>query len=486
MITWMQHHKKYLVVTIWVATIAFIGAGFVGWGAYDFNSDRASAVAKVGDRKITVQEYQLAYANFYNFYNNTLGGTLNKEKAKNMGLEKMVMQSIINETLLLNYADEIGLRVEPDEVKQTLKKDDAFKVNGVFNKDKYYRVVKQSQLKPKDYEEGLKKQLLLAKIQDVLKLKATQEEEKLFVASMFMEDKLSVDIISLDSSDAKVSEDEIKKYWNAHKTDYLTQKSYDLNTIEVKADNEAIDPNELKSFYEEKRYDYKGNDGKILSLENAKAQVEKDFRLKKAKRAALETYLLFKKSQMNATGKKNVTIGDATFPVEKLKTASVGDVLKPIQYGDGYIIVKVMSVNKPEPKAYKDAKAEVLAQLQITKKSETLKKKAEARLNLFQGRDIGFVSRDTKKTIPGLTQAETSEFVNFVFDNNKKRNFKIIGNKAVLYAIMEQKLLDNSKVKSYAQLVNNNITQMKQSEISQNLVKELRNRYDIEQYYKGN
>ena len=486
MITWMQRHKKYLVITIWVATIAFIGAGFVGWGAYDFNSDRASAVAKVGDRKITVQEYQLAYANAYNYYNNALGGTLNKEKAKSMGLEKMVMQNIINESLFLNYADEIGLRVEPAEVKQTLKNDDAFKLNGVFNKDKYYRVVKQAQLSPKDYEEGLKKQLLLAKVQNVLKLKPTKEEEELFIASLFMQDRLSVDLISLDTNDAKVSEDEIKKYWDAHKTDYLTQKSYDLDTIEVKVGNEAIDPTELKTFYQEKKYDYRGKDRKILSLEAAKAKVEKDFRLKKAKRVALETYLLFKKSQMNATAKKNVKVNDKTFPIEKLKTASVGDVLKPIQYGNGYIVVRVTSVNKPEPKAYEAAKNEVLAKLQITKRTEALKKKAEARLNLFQGNDIGFVSRDTKKTIPGLTQAETSELVNFVFDNNKKRNFKIIGNKAVLYAIMEQKLLDNSKVKSYAQLVNNNITQMKQSEINKNLVKELKNRYNIEQYYKGN
>ena len=29
MIAWMQKHNKYLVVTIWIATIAFIGAGFV-------------------------------------------------------------------------------------------------------------------------------------------------------------------------------------------------------------------------------------------------------------------------------------------------------------------------------------------------------------------------------------------------------------------------------------------------------------------------
>ncbi len=32
MITWMQRHKKWLVITIWISTIAFVGAGFVGWG----------------------------------------------------------------------------------------------------------------------------------------------------------------------------------------------------------------------------------------------------------------------------------------------------------------------------------------------------------------------------------------------------------------------------------------------------------------------
>ena len=48
MISWMQKHNKYLVWTIWIATIAFIGAGFVGWGSYSFGS-KAGNVAKVGD-----------------------------------------------------------------------------------------------------------------------------------------------------------------------------------------------------------------------------------------------------------------------------------------------------------------------------------------------------------------------------------------------------------------------------------------------------
>ena len=52
MITWMQKHRKWLVITIWISTIAFVGAGFVGWGAYDFNLARSSSAAKVGGEKI--------------------------------------------------------------------------------------------------------------------------------------------------------------------------------------------------------------------------------------------------------------------------------------------------------------------------------------------------------------------------------------------------------------------------------------------------
>ena len=51
MISWMQKNNKYLVWTIWVATFAFIGAGFVGWGSYSFGS-KAGNIAKVGEVEI--------------------------------------------------------------------------------------------------------------------------------------------------------------------------------------------------------------------------------------------------------------------------------------------------------------------------------------------------------------------------------------------------------------------------------------------------
>ena len=60
MITWMQRHKKWLVITIWISTIAFVGAGFVGWGSYDYGK-QSGAVAVVGDREISVEEFQQEY-----------------------------------------------------------------------------------------------------------------------------------------------------------------------------------------------------------------------------------------------------------------------------------------------------------------------------------------------------------------------------------------------------------------------------------------
>ena len=91
MITWMQKHRKYLVITIWISTIAFVGAGFVGWGAYSYNTSRAGAVAVVGNTKITLQELNRAYTNIYNYYQDKSNGKFSREQAKKMGLKDIAL-----------------------------------------------------------------------------------------------------------------------------------------------------------------------------------------------------------------------------------------------------------------------------------------------------------------------------------------------------------------------------------------------------------
>jgi peptidyl-prolyl cis-trans isomerase D len=485
MITWMQKHNKYLVITIWIATIAFIGAGFVGWGAYNINSDRATSVAKVGHRNISISEFQQAYANTYNYYNQQLGGSLTKEAADKMGLDKVVMQNIINETLLLNLADDLGFSVLKTDIEKALINTKSFQVNGVFNKNRYYALVKNQGLTPKDYENGLRKELLLNKLQSILKLPASKRELEMFTSSLFMQDKLMVSTISVNPADITVNEEDMKKFWEAKKTEYKTRKRYELETIKVELSKEWVKDDVLKKFWENKKYNYKDKDGKILPFADAKSRVVLDYKLKKSKKTALETYLKLKKGEIKATRKMTIYEGSQNFPVAKLRTANKNQVLKPIPQDDGYLIAKLIAVVKPRVMTYEEAKPMVLEEYKAHALLMELEKRAKARLDIFNGQDLGFVSRDSIKKIDGLNDAQSSELINYVFDHTTLKGYKIFGNKVALYRVLEQKLLNNKKFDLYKKIITKSVITNKQGELNKNLVERLRKVYDIEQYYKG-
>ncbi|MBE0490898.1 MAG: peptidylprolyl isomerase [Sulfurospirillum sp.] len=485
MITWMQRNKKYLVVTIWISTIAFVGAGFVGWGAYDFNTDRASAIAKVGDRKVSVQELQYAYSNYYNFYNNMLGGNLTQEKAEAMGLEKMVIKSLVDEATMLSYADEIGLSVLDSEIKTKIANDENFQENGSFNKDIYYAALKRAGFAPKDYEKNLKKQILLEKLQNAFKIIPTKAELELFKSAILMQDRLEVATLDILQEELQFSQEELKKFWDERKDNYKTIKSYTLDILNVPALSKQVDAKELLAYFEENKNNYTDSDGKLLSFEVAKEDAKRDLLLKLTKKSALEAYLEFKKDTAVATETKEIFANDITFPIEKLQEGTSGETLKPFVYNDNYIVVKIKAINEPQTQSFEQAKAQVQNEFLAEKRTTALEMKAKNTLPDFKGKDIGFVSRDNIIKILEFDEAKSSQIINSIFDKQEKSGYEIIDDQVVLYRILEQNLLPSVKAEQYTSLINDNIMQAKRSDFNINLIKKLSSRYDSELYYKG-
>ena len=66
MLEWMQKHKKYLVITVWISALALIFAGLVEWGGGGFSSISKDYIAKVKNQDISRQEYETVYFNIYN------------------------------------------------------------------------------------------------------------------------------------------------------------------------------------------------------------------------------------------------------------------------------------------------------------------------------------------------------------------------------------------------------------------------------------
>ena len=227
MIEWMQKHKKSLIPTIWISTIAFVGAGFVGWGAYDMNANRAGSIARVGQISITNQELNTKYSELYNRLSAMSDGQFTQEQAKNMHLDQIAVDQLIGEAYFLNFAKDLGIQASEKDVAEFVVSSPNFQENGTFSKELYDNVVRNSGLTKKEFERNLQKTLTLQKLGKALMITPNSKIIEAFAASQLMKDKVSAEIIYADDN-ITFSDDELKKFWEGEKSRFMTEKKYSL------------------------------------------------------------------------------------------------------------------------------------------------------------------------------------------------------------------------------------------------------------------
>lgn len=493
MLTWMQHHKKYLVITIWISVIAFVGAGFAGWGAYDFNLNRSSSVAVVGDEKITFSEFNMRYNQIFGYYNQISNGALEKDEKSKENVENMALSSLIEDKLLLNFAKNLGLTSSENEILQELAHTPAFQnQNGDFDKSIYYELLRLNHISTKDYEQGLSNEVIINKLNQIFNLPQKEEEFKMLASSYFMRDSLSIEEIDFNQKDVKIDEGELKKVWEEHKEDFKTQRIYEISSYFLKPDEQNYDDKELQAFYNEDNSKYKDFNGKILSFEEAKDDIIKAYALNKLRNVANEKFLELKDGKIAFQKDLNITDNDVYYPLELLAKAKNGDILRPFEFAKGYSIIKLKQVNPARIKNFEEAKEEVLPIYLSEKAREILKQKAQNSLETFKGTNIGFFSRDSQRDSQKidekiLNDSQFSYFLMNVFNSDENKSYVLLNDdKAILYKINAQKLMPNpEKIQQYKTMLEQNLKNLKANEIKQELVEKLKKEYPIKIYYKG-
>jgi len=487
MITWMQRHKKYLIITIWISTIAFVGAGFVGWGQYSYG-DKAGAVAKVGDVEITMGQLQKSYSRLYSQYNKMFQGNFDEEKAKQFGLQKQALQQLTQQALILNLAESYDLEISDTELLAELKKQEAFFDNGVFNKEIYKQVLLRNNLSMKEYETDLKRGLLIQKTIDLLPVKASANESNILNTVMQISDKINYKILSDKDVVIETSDAALKPFWETKSQNFMTEVSYEVDYIKQKKVTQSYDEAEISKYYQENKTHFKDSEGKILSLEDAKDAVVAELNAKATKKIALKTYIAYKKGKLE----DSVSIQNATVSIYKnpfnsealkkiSKLSQLSPYTKPILIDTDYYIFKLIKTNPSKAKSYEDAKAEVLLLYTKEAKKSKLLELANSSLKSFTGKTTDFITAMSIKDIDGLTTEEASDFLQKLFVSKEKKSFIVLNSgKIILYDILEQKLLDNSNSDQ-----SNLVIKLKSAMFNEGLIKNLQNRYKTEIFIQG-
>jgi len=478
MIEWMQTHRKWLVITIWIATIAFIGAGFVGWGQFQFGR-KTSTVAKINDTEVSIQDVQEIYTNLFQDMNKKLGGTLDDATAEKLGLKKQAFQMAIQQGVLRAYAKDLGMYVTDEEVaKQVLH----------YFKDKktYLQYLRQTGQKAKDFEAKLKKQLLVQKLLTALHIKPSETLKLAYGSALYNSDNLKIKIINKSSVKVDLSEDEIKAYWEKNKQNYQSPTMYKVAIVKTPIKGIATEE-ELKAFYNENRNDYRNEKGEILTYEQAKEKVKKDYLAKISKKDAI---LAYKKLKEGAENYKllTLTLENATVPKEKMEKLIQTGYLKPFVDNDSYISAKLVEEIKPSPLPFEKAKAQVTKDLLAIKTLQALENKAKESLKNIDGTETGFVTKYDPNKIKGLTPEEATEFLFTEFSLQKNKNYLLIPaqnpQKAVVYQVLEQKLLEKDKYEKNKKQIEIMADTTLNATLLNDLINDLMAKYNIVSYVK--
>lgn len=442
MLEWMQKHKKYLVVTIWISVIALVSAGMVGWNPSGF-SLTGDNIAKVGEIKINQQEFKNSYQRIFNEYNQLLGGQLDLEQAKSFNLEQIALQQLIQKAQLQNFAHDLGLRVSNQEVISTITQDKTFfSDQGVFDEQIYRKLLKENNLSVKFFEQSIKDALLIQKLLTLFSPSITELEQETIGSTIQITDTIEYKVIEISPLKQKITSQQIEDFWEKNKEQYKKDAEAKIQSILIDIKQQPFTLKDLQQFYDENKTLYLDESGELPPFEKIKEKIQYDFQLQEAKKQAIkinqklkeEGFSNLKSQEMRISINQN--IGEEL--ISQLSNTPENGFIKPTLYNENfYIVGKILSFKPQSIKALQEARKEVLNALEKSLQFEELKEEAQKQLNSFSGKVIK-INNLNLASIEELNKNQVQFITHNIFASQNTQGIIMLDSKAFLYRITKQ------------------------------------------------
>ena len=165
----MRRHKAWLKWSLGLVVVAFV-ALVPGVGMSPMGDDGlpADVLARVGSYEVTLQQFRQVYLRQLQAYRLQTGGEISEEVLRSLGVDRQILQQLIDEYAALAEAERLGLRVSDAEVRERILTLPAFQVDGRFIGEQQYRMVLQRQSPPistAQFEEDIRRSILIERLQ---------------------------------------------------------------------------------------------------------------------------------------------------------------------------------------------------------------------------------------------------------------------------------------------------------------------------------
>jgi len=178
--------------------IGLVIIGFMFTGYETYNKSGADMVAKVGNIPIKINEFQRAFNQQRQYWKYRLGGkSLTNKQIEQFQIRSRTLERLIQEKLLLKFADEIGIHSAPKAIIEEIKKIPAFKSGKRFDVKRYKLVLSSNQITPSDFEDDISYSLQSKALRELMNY-AHVSSKYLNEMISLKSRKINIDVIQLN------------------------------------------------------------------------------------------------------------------------------------------------------------------------------------------------------------------------------------------------------------------------------------------------
>jgi len=244
----------------WVAylIVGLITVPFALFGIQDYVSGSANtSIASVDGEEININLYYQELNSQQRNLQQQLGAQYSQE-IDNV-LKQTLIDTMINEKLIENFANSLGMVTLDQEVRSVIQSNQAFHLDGVFSEERYNQLLRLNSYTPTAYEIAQSKSLTRDQIKRNLSnssfLSSVQTTQLNDLASQ--EREVSYIALTTDKyeDEISVSQSSISDYFNANKSNFLEGRKVKVDFVELSLDNidepENADEETLQNLYDE-------------------------------------------------------------------------------------------------------------------------------------------------------------------------------------------------------------------------------------------
>ena len=214
--------------------------------------------ARVNGDEISYDAFQNSYSNLYNLYQNIYQGKFDANLEKQLNLPRQAMRQLIDEALLIQQAQKLGLEVTKEELVDSIARYDAFQIDGKFNRDRYLEVLNYQRMNPEQFEVSQRRKLLTEKVREKLQQGVSVSDTELATAFHQENDKINLNYVwltpALVESKVKVTDAGLKQFFEQNLEKFRVPEKVSLRYLQfdpARYENEVGTPTdeELKRYY---------------------------------------------------------------------------------------------------------------------------------------------------------------------------------------------------------------------------------------------